>query len=347
LGGGERRRPRGRHLAGRLAAAGESVVDVPPELSARVLKCSRVATPARTTNSMPSPPRSVRLAQRTAGSGRSRGRLGGALRPLSERRFRPGGRAYPSVQPPPRAPAEPRSRRGTRYTLDPPSRAYRARHTSTGRRLGPPAPAVGFGDPALRIRTPQRKIADPNGRIEAEVEASGTTLTEIFGVGPILAAKIVGTVGDAVRFPTPRPTTSPPTPVRRRRWRPRAGRWCATGSRWPETASSTTPCTWSPSAKPDRMFGVAPTTARRSRRANLVRRHCGASSGASPMPSSRASWQIYRCLRATPLDKEEPRAQLRTFPRALRAPHGRRARRRVAHHRRVITGYPTEDHQQS
>jgi transposase len=29
-------RPRGRHLAGRLAAAGESVVDVPPRLSARV-----------------------------------------------------------------------------------------------------------------------------------------------------------------------------------------------------------------------------------------------------------------------------------------------------------------------
>jgi hypothetical protein len=36
LGGGERWRPRGRHLAQRLAAAGESVVDVPPKLSARV-----------------------------------------------------------------------------------------------------------------------------------------------------------------------------------------------------------------------------------------------------------------------------------------------------------------------
>jgi transposase len=36
LGGGERQRPRGRHLAGRLAAAGEFVVDVPPKLSARV-----------------------------------------------------------------------------------------------------------------------------------------------------------------------------------------------------------------------------------------------------------------------------------------------------------------------
>ena len=33
-------------------------------------------------------------------------------------------------------------------------------------------------------RTLDRKIEDLNGRIEAEVEASGTTLTEIFGVVP-------------------------------------------------------------------------------------------------------------------------------------------------------------------
>jgi transposase len=36
LGGRERWWPRGRHLAQRLAAAGESVVDVPPKLSTRV-----------------------------------------------------------------------------------------------------------------------------------------------------------------------------------------------------------------------------------------------------------------------------------------------------------------------
>jgi transposase len=34
------------------------------------------------------------------------------------------------------------------------------------------------------------------------VEASSTTVTEIFGVGPILAATILGTVGDVARFPT-------------------------------------------------------------------------------------------------------------------------------------------------
>jgi transposase len=34
------------------------------------------------------------------------------------------------------------------------------------------------------------------------VQASGTTLTEIFGIGPILAARIIGTVGGVERFPT-------------------------------------------------------------------------------------------------------------------------------------------------
>jgi transposase len=52
------------------------------------------------------------------------------------------------------------------------------------------------------VRTLDRKIADLNGRIEAEVEASGTTLTENFGIGPILATKIIGTVGSVARFPT-------------------------------------------------------------------------------------------------------------------------------------------------
>jgi transposase len=76
-----------------------------------------------------------------------------------------------------------------------------ARPTTAGRLVARP-PSTSFGGPALRIRTLDRKIADLNERIEAEVEASGTTLTEIFGIGPILAARIIGTVGNVARFPT-------------------------------------------------------------------------------------------------------------------------------------------------
>jgi transposase len=52
------------------------------------------------------------------------------------------------------------------------------------------------------VRVLDRQIADLDERIRQEVEASGTTLTEIFGVGPILAAKIVGIVGNVARFPS-------------------------------------------------------------------------------------------------------------------------------------------------
>jgi transposase len=52
------------------------------------------------------------------------------------------------------------------------------------------------------VRTLDRKIADLDERIEVEVQASGTTLTNIFGIGPILAARIIGTVGDVTRFPS-------------------------------------------------------------------------------------------------------------------------------------------------
>ena len=45
-------------------------------------------------------------------------------------------------------------------------------------------------------------------------KASGTILTEIFGIGPILAARIIGTVGDVARFPTK--AHFAPTPARRR-----------------------------------------------------------------------------------------------------------------------------------
>jgi transposase len=52
------------------------------------------------------------------------------------------------------------------------------------------------------VRALERKIADLNERIEVEIEASDTSLVEIFGIGPILAAKIIGSVGSVARFPT-------------------------------------------------------------------------------------------------------------------------------------------------
>jgi transposase len=188
----------GRHLAVRLAAAGESVVDVPPKLSARVrvlssgnarkndrvdalataLAASRnerlaAVDPEAASEAMRllSERREDLVAERT----RALNRLHGLLRDLV-----PGGVARTLS-----ADRAARILRGIR----PRGASARLR-----RRLA---------SEVLRdIRTLDRKIADLSGRIEAEVEASGTTLTEIFGIGPILASRIIGTVGNVGRFPS-------------------------------------------------------------------------------------------------------------------------------------------------
>jgi transposase len=188
----------GRHLAGRLAASGELVVDVPPKLSARVrvlssgnarkndgldalataLAASRnerlaVVDPQATSELLRllSERREDLVAERT----RALNRLHGLLRDLL-----PG---------------------GVGGTLS----AHRAARILRGVRPQGASASLRrrLASEVLRdVRSLDRKIVDLNGRIEAEVEASGTTLIEIFGVGPILAAKIVGTVGSVARFPT-------------------------------------------------------------------------------------------------------------------------------------------------
>src|SRR5215216_5648736 len=188
----------GRHLAGRLGAAGESVVDVAPKLSARVrvlssgnarkndgldalataLAASRNERLARVdpevaseTMRLLSERREDLVAERT----RALNRLHALLRDLV-----PGGVARTLS-----ADRAARILRGIR----PKGASARLR-----RRLA---------SEILRdVRTLDRKIADLNGRIEAEVEASGTALTQIFGIGPILAARIIGTVGNIARFPS-------------------------------------------------------------------------------------------------------------------------------------------------
>jgi transposase len=47
-----------------------------------------------------------------------------------------------------------------------------------------------------------RQMKESRKRIKTAVEASGTTLTEIYGVGPILASALIGYTGDVRRFAT-------------------------------------------------------------------------------------------------------------------------------------------------
>ena len=52
------------------------------------------------------------------------------------------------------------------------------------------------------IRMLDERAKRSRARIVDEVTASGTSLTEIFGVGPITAAMLIGYTGDVARFPT-------------------------------------------------------------------------------------------------------------------------------------------------
>jgi transposase len=52
------------------------------------------------------------------------------------------------------------------------------------------------------LRRVDRQLADVDDRIAQAVIASGTTLTTIVGIGPVLAAVIIGHTGDISRFPT-------------------------------------------------------------------------------------------------------------------------------------------------
>ena len=189
----------GRHLAVRLAAAGESVVDVPPKLSARVRVLS--TGNARKNDGID--------ALATALAASRNGRLAAVdpeaasevLRLLSERRedlvaerTRALKRLHALLRDllPGGVTGKLSADRAARIL-----RGMRPRGGASARLRRRLASEV------LRdVRTLDRKIADLNGRIEAEVDASGTTLTQIFGVGPILAARIIGTVGDVGRFPS-------------------------------------------------------------------------------------------------------------------------------------------------
>jgi transposase len=58
------------------------------------------------------------------------------------------------------------------------------------------------GDLVADVRDLDHRIAVVEARITAAVKRSKTSLVALFGVGPVLAAKLLGEVGDVRRFPT-------------------------------------------------------------------------------------------------------------------------------------------------
>jgi transposase len=194
----------GRPLAQKLLASGECVVDVPPKLSAKVRVLSSFAGNARKNDSLDAtfPALAALRNDRLASVQPEDGPEGHTeiLRLLTERR-------EDLVAERTRAPN--RLHVLLRDLLcDPVGKQLSADAARLLRRARPRHPAGGVrrqlaSELVRDVRARNRRIAELDERIALEVEASGTTLTEVFGVGPILlAAKIVGIVGNVGRFPS-------------------------------------------------------------------------------------------------------------------------------------------------
>jgi uncharacterized protein YuzE len=66
---------------------------------------------------------------------------------------------------------------------------------------GPGALGLGRLEYGLAVRQLDQRIKASARQIAALVKASGSTLTEVFGVGPVIAGRVIAEVGDVGRFP--------------------------------------------------------------------------------------------------------------------------------------------------
>ena len=115
----------------------------------------------------------------------------------------------------------------------------------------------------LRRVDDQRRAA--KRRLRKIVAASGSTVSQVYGAGPVVTATVLGDVGQISRS---RPAiTSPPTTAPHPSRRPRATA-PSTGSPAAGTGTSTTPSTWPRSARSATTAPpAAPTTSARSMKA--------------------------------------------------------------------------------
>jgi transposase len=185
-------------LAQQLVAAGERVVDVHPKLAARV----RLLATGDTNKNDPNDARSVAVAAlRAASVPEVRAEDHAAVMKVWSRRHRELSRQHNRVAcrlhsvlcdlVPGGFAGEISPAQATRLLgeLEPAGAVAAARHELALELVGD----------LVRLQAQRR---DARQRIAAAVTASKTTLTELFGVGPIVAATVIGDVGDIARFPS-------------------------------------------------------------------------------------------------------------------------------------------------
>jgi transposase len=138
------------------------------------------------------------------------------------------------------------------------------------------------------LRNLDAQLRETKKKLAAAVKASGTSLTDIFGVGPVIAGTVIGDISSISRFATRdhfAAYTAPPPSRCPQEGAPPTGCRCAA------TGASTTPSTWlrSPRSATGTLT-AAPTMTARSPRARHPKRRFGPSNGGSATPSTPACW---------------------------------------------------------
>ena len=144
---------------------------------------------------------------------------------------------------------------------------------------------------ALELLDDVRRLDDQtkasHRRIRLAIKASGTSLTEIYGVGPIVAAQLIGYAGDVRRFANRDAFASynGTAPVEFA-----SGGRVVPASPNAGTVGSTTPCTWLPSPRSVILEQRdASISSARSPKARPRRRRSAPSSARSVTPSTASS----------------------------------------------------------
>jgi transposase len=181
-------------LSQQLVAAGETVLDVPATLAARV----RVLGTGRSDKNDPNDARSVAIAALRApvlAEVRAEDHLS-VLRLLAKR-HRDLGRARNRVACRLHAIVAELVAGGIDKELVTAQVSLEATTATQAARLDI---ATELTDDLARLDT---QLKASKRRLADAVAASGTSLTDIFGIGPVLAAMIIGYTGDPTRFPNP------------------------------------------------------------------------------------------------------------------------------------------------
>jgi transposase len=187
----------GHLLAQQLLVAGERVLDVPPKLSARV----RLLEAGDTNKNDPNDARSVAVAAlRSRGVGEVRRDDHAAVLKVWSKRHRDLGRARTQVA---------CRLHAVLCELVPggASKAITAGQAAHLLESITPAGAVQAARCELAaeftedLRGIDTRIRDTRKKLAAVVQAAGTSLTGLFGVGPVIAAAVIGDVRHASRFP--------------------------------------------------------------------------------------------------------------------------------------------------